>query len=67
MRFIPVAVIIGFTNGIAVLIALSQVKDFLGLSISDMPGDFFGILGALGGICPRSIPGRPGWRWPRWP
>ncbi|MDF3852138.1 SulP family inorganic anion transporter [Achromobacter denitrificans] len=49
VRFIPVAVIIGFTNGIAVLIALSQVKDFLGLSISDMPGDFFGILGALGG------------------
>lgn len=49
VRFIPVAVIIGFTNGIAVLIALSQVKDFLGLSIPDMPGDFFGILGALGG------------------
>jgi SulP family sulfate permease len=49
VRFIPVAVIIGFTNGIAVLIALSQVKDFLGLSIPKMPGDFFGILGALGG------------------
>jgi len=48
VRFIPVAVIIGFTNGIAVLIALSQVKDFLGLSIPKMPGDFFGILGALG-------------------
>ena len=47
VRFIPVAVIIGFTNGIAVLIALSQVKDFLGLSIPKMPGDFFGILGAL--------------------
>lgn len=48
VRFIPVAVIIGFTNGIAVLIALSQVKDFLGLEIPKMPGDFFGILGALG-------------------
>ncbi|ADP14270.1 permease family protein 1 [Achromobacter xylosoxidans A8] len=48
VRFIPVAVIIGFTNGIAVLIALSQVKDFLGLAIPKMPGDFFGILGALG-------------------
>ena len=47
VRFIPIAVIIGFTNGIAVLIALSQVKDFLGLSIPKMPGDFFGILGAL--------------------
>ena len=47
VRFIPVAVIIGFTNGIAVLIGLSQVKDFLGLDIAKMPGDFFGILGAL--------------------
>ncbi len=48
VRFIPIAVIIGFTNGIAVLIALSQVKDFLGLRIDKMPSDFFGILGALG-------------------
>ena len=47
VRFIPVAVIIGFTNGIAVLIGLSQVKDFLGLTIAKMPGDFFGILGTL--------------------
>ena len=47
VRFIPIAVIIGFTNGIAVLIGLSQVKDFLGLSIDKMPGDFFGIVGAL--------------------
>ena len=49
VRFIPISVIIGFTNGIAVLIALSQVKDFLGLNIPKMPGDFFGILGALWG------------------
>ena len=49
VRFIPISVIIGFTNGIAVLIALSQVKDFLGLHIPKMPGDFFGILGALWG------------------
>ncbi|MFT4196053.1 SulP family inorganic anion transporter [Ottowia sp.] len=49
VRFIPVSVIIGFTNGIAVLIGLSQVKDFLGLAIPKMPGDFFGILGALWG------------------
>lgn len=46
IRFIPVAVVIGFTNGIAVLIMLSQVKDFLGLSVH-MPADFFGMLGAL--------------------
>lgn len=49
VRFIPISVIIGFTNGIAVLIGLSQIKDFLGLKIPSMPGDFFGILGALWG------------------
>jgi len=47
IRFIPVAVVIGFTNGIAVLIMLSQVKDFLGLKITTMPADFFGMLGTL--------------------
>ena len=41
VRFVPVSIVIGFTNGIAVLIALSQVKDWLGLSIEKMPGNFF--------------------------
>ena len=41
IRFIPVAVIIGFTNGIAVLIGLSQVKEFFGLQIVKMPAEFF--------------------------
>lgn len=41
IRFIPVAVIIGFTNGIAVLIGLSQVKEFFGLQITKMPAEFF--------------------------
>ena len=41
VRFIPIAVIIGFTNGIAVLIGLSQLKDFLGLSVEKMPAQFF--------------------------
>ena len=41
VRFIPVAVIIGFTNGIAVLIGLSQVKEFFGLQITKMPAEFF--------------------------
>ena len=48
IRFIPIAIIIGFTNGIAVLIALSQVKDFLGLTIDSMPADFVGVIRALG-------------------
>jgi len=47
IRFIPVAVVIGFTNGIAVLIALSQIKDYLGLSVAAMPADFFGIVSTL--------------------
>jgi SulP family sulfate permease len=47
IRFIPVAVVIGFTNGIAVLIMVSQVKDFLGLRIHTMPADFFGIVSML--------------------
>ena len=41
VRFVPVSIVIGFTNGIAVLIAVSQLKDFLGLSIEKMPGNFF--------------------------
>jgi sulfate permease, SulP family len=47
VRYIPVTIIIGFTNGIAVLIALSQLKDLLGLSIDKMPADFFSQIGAL--------------------
>ena len=47
IRFIPVSVVIGFTNGIAVLIMLSQIKDLLGLKIDSMPADFFGILHTL--------------------
>lgn len=41
IRYIPVPIVIGFTNGIAILIALSQMKDFFGLQIDKMPGDFF--------------------------
>ena len=41
VRFVPVSIVIGFTNGIAVLIALSQLKDWLGLAIEKMPGNFF--------------------------
>jgi sulfate permease, SulP family len=47
VRYIPVTIIIGFTNGIAVLIGLSQLKDLLGLSIDKMPADFFSQIGAL--------------------
>ncbi|KQV90457.1 SulP family inorganic anion transporter [Rhizobacter sp. Root1221] len=49
VRYMPVGIIIGFTNGIAVLIALSQVKDLLGLNIEKMPADFFSQVGAIAG------------------
>ena len=47
IRFIPISVVIGFTNGIAVLVGLSQIKDFLGLKVGNMPADFFGIIRTL--------------------
>jgi SulP family sulfate permease len=48
VRYIPISIVIGFTNGIAVLIGLSQLKDLLGLSIEKMPGDFFSQIATLG-------------------
>ncbi len=42
VKYIPRPVVIGFTNGIAVLIASTQIKDFFGLRIDKMPGDFLG-------------------------
>jgi sulfate permease, SulP family len=47
VRYIPVAIIIGFTNGIAVLIGVSQLKDLFGLHIEKLPADFFTQVGAL--------------------
>ena len=42
VKFIPRPVIIGFTNGIAVLIASTQIKDFLGLrAAGKVPSEFF--------------------------
>jgi SulP family sulfate permease len=40
VKFIPRPVVVGFTNGIAVLIASTQIKDFFGLQIDKVPGDF---------------------------
>ncbi len=47
IKFIPISIVIGFTNGIAVMIGLQQAKDFLGLTVSKMPADFFGMIGAV--------------------
>ncbi|MEW5917438.1 MAG: sulfate permease [Gemmatimonadota bacterium] len=40
IKFIPHPVITGFTSGIAVIIFSSQVKDFLGLRMGDVPAEF---------------------------
>jgi SulP family sulfate permease len=40
VRFIPRMVVVGFTNGIAVLIASTQIKDFLGLHTGAVPSEF---------------------------
>jgi SulP family sulfate permease len=69
VRYVPVSIVIGFTNGIAVLIGLSQVKDFLGLQIAKMPADFFSQIGVLCRHLDTCQPGtrwaspRPAWRW----
>jgi SulP family sulfate permease len=51
IKYIPHPVVTGFTAGIAIIIASSQVKDFLGLSIETVPADFLpkwqAYLGAL--------------------
>jgi SulP family sulfate permease len=48
VRYVPVSIVVGFTNGIAVLIACSQLKDWFGLRIEKMPADFFAQLQVLG-------------------
>jgi sulfate permease, SulP family len=48
IKFIPRPLVIGFTNGIAVLIALSEVKDFLGLKTGGaLPAEFSHKMAAL--------------------
>ena len=40
IKFIPRPIVSGFTNGIAILIASTQVKDFFGLQIETVAGSF---------------------------
>lgn len=47
VKFIPRPVVVGFTNGIAVLIASTQIKDFFGLKIAEVPGEFIPRMKAL--------------------
>ena len=47
VKFFPRPVVVGFTNGIAILIASTQVRDFLGVRMEHVPGDFFHRMGAI--------------------
>jgi sulfate permease, SulP family len=47
IQFIPEAVVNGFTMGIAIIIATSQLKDLFGLEIANLPADFLHKLPAL--------------------
>lgn len=40
IKFIPYPIVVGFTSGIAVVIFSTQVKDFLGLTIENLPSEF---------------------------
>ncbi|MFM9880170.1 MAG: SulP family inorganic anion transporter [Burkholderiaceae bacterium] len=74
VRYVPISIVIGFTNGIAVLVALSQVKELLGLQVGKVPADFFSQVQAitlhlgelnwqalaLGTLCTLGL-----WLWPR--
>ena len=48
VKYFPRPVIVGFTNGIAILIASTQIRDLFGLQMDHVPGDFFHRMAALG-------------------
>jgi SulP family sulfate permease len=56
IRFFPMPLITGFTNGIAVLIFLTQLKDFFGLPLTSMPSGFFPVIAALRHSLPQFDP-----------
>jgi SulP family sulfate permease len=47
VKYFPRPVVVGFTNGIAILIASTQIRDFFGLRMDHVPGDFFHRMGAI--------------------
>src|SRR5579862_3646661 len=48
VKYFPRPVIVGFTNGIAILIASTQIQEFFGLKMDHVPGDFFHRMRAYG-------------------
>jgi SulP family sulfate permease len=56
IKYIPQPVITGFTSGIAVIIASSQIKDFFGLTLDKVPADFIPKIEALAKALPTTSP-----------
>ena len=52
VKYFPRPVIVGFTNGIAILIASTQIQEFFGLKLDHPPGDFFHRMTALARALP---------------
>jgi sulfate permease, SulP family len=56
VKYIPRPVVLGFTNGIALLIASTQIKDFLGLQMPRSPSEFFERMEAIAHYLPTFTP-----------
>ncbi len=56
VRFIPRPVVVGFTNGIAILIASTQIRDFFGIRTEGNPGEFLERMRVLAGAAPTWSP-----------
>ena len=56
VRFIPRPVVIGFTNGIALVIASTQLKDFFGIPLEEVPGEFIERIAVLAGNASSASP-----------
>src|SRR5262249_41285705 len=59
VRFIPRPVVVGFTNGIALLIASTQIKDFFGIQVKEVPGEFLARLFVLARHAGTASPAAP--------
>jgi len=60
IKFIPLPVTLGFTNGIAILIFTTQIKDFFGLKIDPVPSEFMAKMTAIFGSFPTLNPATVG-------
>jgi SulP family sulfate permease len=56
VKFIPRPVVLGFTNGIALLIASTQIKDVLGLTMPGSPSEFFTRMAMIADALPTTDP-----------